>query len=114
MKILCPAFALHPIHNSSADILKCFALDKPLTSEQAEFLNWHHDVLSNPELRPILDYYRKQTKSNENRYHAPFLQSHEEMNGGAVESLKKTSSTLFETKKQPGKYSLNPQTIFAI
>lgn len=81
-----PQLILQPIHNSSADILKSFALGRPLNCEQIHFLNWHQKELSNMLIDPLLKYYLK-LKAD----HRPssFLLPCEEINTHSIASLKK-------------------------
>src|SRR2546426_527597 len=80
------SFILHPIHSSSADILKRFTTGEPLTPDQLRFLEWHQRELSNSTYDPILNYYLKKRKKP---LKAEFLLPHEEMNFEAIQDLKK-------------------------
>lgn len=48
---------LQPVHNTSTDILRCFALGKPISSDQRNFLEWHQKQLSSPLFDPVYKYY---------------------------------------------------------
>lgn len=93
-----PTLILHPIHNSSADILKTFALGQPLSPEQLNFLAWHQDALSNGFYDPILNYYLKSYRQKRQKIATSFLLPHEEMNREAIELLKKRIQMLLKDK----------------
>src|SRR3990167_10243984 len=81
---------LQPIHNSSADILQCFAGGKPLSSAQMQFLEWHQKQLSSAEFDPVLKYYIEYYKKHHQKnYQATFLLPHEELNFEDIQRLKK-------------------------
>src|SRR3990167_990292 len=80
---------LQPIHNSSADILQCFAGGKPLSSAQIQFLDWHHKQLSSAEFDPVLKYYLEYYKKHQKTFQTTFLLPHEEINFENIQLLKK-------------------------
>lgn len=92
-----PIYQLHPIHNSSADILKNFATGKPLSAEQLNFLDWHEKELSNEVYDPIIRYYLDSIKRHALK--ATFLLPHEIINYESIKSLKeRILATLREGK----------------
>lgn len=80
-----PTLVLQPIHNSSADILRCFADGKPLSSDQLNFLAWHEHELSSSALDPLIKYY---IESEKRKRHASFLLPHEKINAEDIKKLK--------------------------
>ncbi len=84
-----PTLILHPLHRSTADIVKCFALGKPLTPDQTNYLDWHQMQLSDPQFDPILKYYLKSRYDRQRDFHTSFLLPHEKMNKESIELLKK-------------------------
>ena len=101
MDMIRPALLLQlqPIHSSSADILRCFAEDKPLTAEQVEFLDWHQYMLNHPDMDPLLQYYLKSHAKLRGVRHASFLLPHEIMNLDAIELLKKRIRLFLKEKR---------------
>lgn len=83
-----PHLLLQPIHNSSADILKCFMDDRPLSSDQLQFLDWHQKQLSNEKFDPVLQYYLKLNKTRPRQFQGTFLLPDEIMNFEAIQKLK--------------------------
>lgn len=97
MSVLQPTYTLHPIHASSADILKSFATGKPLSAEQINFLDWHEKELSGEVYDPVIRYYLDSVKRKTLR--TSFLLPHEIMNYDAIQDLKlRIQSTLREGK----------------
>jgi hypothetical protein len=92
-----PTLILQPIHQSSADILKCFAIGKPLSSEQINFLEWHQHQLSSAEFDPIYKYYINSIKKK-NKLAASFLLPSEELNAETIRLLKKRLSLFLQKK----------------
>lgn len=91
MHLVCdmrPTLILQPVHNSSADILRCFAQGKPLSGNQLNFLDWHEKQLSSHTFDPVLKYYL-QSNRKKFRYHSSFLLPHEILNKAAIEAFKK-------------------------
>ena len=101
-----PKLLLQPIHNSSADIIKTFALGKPLTPDQLHFLEWNEKKLSNAALDPVLDYYLKKQIQNR-KFQTSFLVPHEEMNYDAIELLKKRLKLSLKNKSEHAVIQLN-------
>ena len=91
-----PTLILQPIHNSSADILKCFAIGKPLSPEQVNYLDWHQQELSSFSLDPVLQYYLKAIRDHRHKYMSSFLIPHEELNLQDVQKLKKRIQSLLQ------------------
>lgn len=90
---------LEPIHNTSADLLRCFANGKPLTPEQINFLDWHSTELSNPKLDPVLKYYLETLrKKREQRFKTSFLVPHEQINKEDIQKLKKRLQIFLKEK----------------
>lgn len=81
-----PTLSLHPIHASSAEILKCFATGKPLSAEQINFLDWHAKELSNENYDPIVRYYLDSEKRKTKK--TSFLLRYEIINSDAINDLK--------------------------
>ena len=88
MKSIHPTHVLQPVGNSSTEILRTFALDKPLSADQINFLDFHQKQLSSKEFDPVLRYYL-QRYTGENKYHTSFLLPHEIVNHEAIKLLKK-------------------------
>lgn len=94
-----PTLILQPIHNSSSDILKTFAMGKPLSPEQRHYLEWHDKQLSSHEFDPILKYYIESYKKHYGQYQASFLLPHEVMNFEDVQRLKKRIALFLRENK---------------
>lgn len=88
MQINRPTFILQPVGDSSTEILRTFAHDKPLNPEQINFLNFHQKQLSSKEFDPILRYYL-QRYTGDNKFHTSFLLTHEIINHESIKQLKK-------------------------
>lgn len=96
-----PVLILQPIHNSSADIMKCFGYGKPLSADQLNFLHRYQKQLSSKEFDPIIKYYLQSIKTHKDKYHASFLLPHEILNFESIEKFKKRLSLfLRENAKQ--------------
>src|SRR3990167_1622086 len=83
------ALILQQIHNSSADILRCFSMGKPLSSEQLHLLDWHQKQLSHASFDPVLKYYLERSKKQQKQYKTTFLLPHEEFKPDDILPLKK-------------------------
>lgn len=94
-----PSLLLQPIHNSSADILRCFAEDKPISNEQLNFLYWHQAQLTNANFDPVLHYFLSSIKRKEQKFRKGFLLHHEILNFDAIEALKKRLRETLQTPK---------------
>lgn len=94
-----PTLVLQPIHNSSADMLRCFAEGKPLSTDQMNFLEWHEVELSSAALDPLIKYYLEAQKRRR-KHMGNFLLPHEELN---FEDIKKLKDRIHATLKD--KYS---------
>jgi hypothetical protein len=92
-----PQIILQPIHNSSADILKCFALGKPLSSDQLNFIDWHQKQLSSPEFDPVYKYYIESAKKKHTSSMS-FLLHSEELTAESSKQLKRRLSLLLQQK----------------
>ncbi|MCE3237341.1 MAG: hypothetical protein K0R24_322 [Gammaproteobacteria bacterium] len=95
-----PTLILHPLHHTTADIVKRFTLGKPLTPDQINFLDWHQAQLSNPEFDPVLKYYLKSRNDHENHFHTSFLLPHEKMNREAIALLKKRLAIMLKANSE--------------
>lgn len=93
-----PTIVLQPIHNSSSDILRCFAIGKPLNSDQMNFLAWHEYELSSNTLDPIIQYYITYLKKRKNKCYNNFLLPHEEMNLENIKKLKERIQLFIKEK----------------
>lgn len=102
-----PNLILQPIHNSSTDILKCFANGKPLSSDQTHFLEWHQKQLSGAEFDPVLKYYLQLNKSHPHKYQGTFLLPHEIINFEAIKKLKERIQLFLKQKAKNVSISLN-------
>lgn len=91
---------LQPIHPNSTDILRCFALGKPLSSEQQNFLEWHQQQLSSAEFDPVLKYYIESNKKRRKKYQTTFLLPHEELNKEDIQRLKKRIKIFLQNKNR--------------
>ncbi len=100
MKQTRPTLILHPLHHTTADIVRCFTLGKPLTPDQVNFLDWHQAQLSNPEFDPILKYYLKSRSDHQNNLHASFLLPHEKMNRESIALLKKRLAIMLQANPE--------------
>ena len=99
-----PALILQPIHDSSADILRSFALSKPLTNEQLNLLNWHQKQLSNTSFDPVLKYYLEYTKKHPNKANPTFLLPHTEFQPSDIPLLKNRINLFLN--KNPGRVAI--------
>jgi len=91
-----PTLILQPLHHTTADIVKCFTLSKPLTPDQVNFLDWHQMQLSDPQFDPILKYYLKSRGDYQNNLHTSFLLPHEKMNRESIALLKKRLAVMLQ------------------
>jgi hypothetical protein len=83
-----PILILQPFQNNSADILRCFAEGKPLSSDQRNYLDWHQKQLSSPEFDPVYKYYIESIK-REHRESSSFLMPTDVFNFASVQQFKK-------------------------
>jgi hypothetical protein len=105
-----PHLILQPAHNSSADILKCFADGKPISADAVNYLDLHQRNLSSPEFDPVLNFYLHAHKTQPHKYQGTFLLHHEFINFEAFQELKKRIKLFLEQKKSPSiSITLNPQ-----
>lgn len=95
-----PALILHPLHESTAEIVKCFMLAKPLTPDQVNFLDWHQHQLSHPDFDPILRYYLKKRNARSQKLHTSFLLPHEKLNQKDVTRFKKRLALMLSAKPE--------------
>ncbi|TAK76527.1 MAG: hypothetical protein EPO11_04130 [Gammaproteobacteria bacterium] len=95
-----PTLILQPIHQSSADILRCFSAGKPLTANQLNFLDWHQEQLSSKEFDPVLKYYLESTRLHQQQHRTTFLLHHEILNAEAIQQLKKRITLFLQEKAQ--------------
>lgn len=100
MATLRPTLILHPLHDSTADIVKCFMLGKPLTPDQANFLDWHKKQLSNPQFDPILKYYLKSRHAYKNEVHTSFLLPQEKMTPESIALFRKRLAVMLQANPQ--------------
>lgn len=94
-----PTLVLHPLHETTSEIAKRFALGKPLTPDQTNYLDWHQKELSHPDFDPILKYYLKSRHKNQNNIHTSFLLRHEIINREAIDLLKKRIAIMIHENK---------------
>lgn len=92
-----PHLILQPIHNSTADILKCFTLGMPLTSDQINFVARHQQQLSSPEFDLIYKYYIESAKKK-HKASAAFLLSSEDLTPESVKQFKKRINLFLQNK----------------
>ena len=92
-----PTLILQPTHNSSADILKCLSIGKPLSCDQMNFLAWHQAQLSSPDFDPVYKYYIDSTK-HKHKFDTSFLLPSEELNAEAILQLKKRLQLFLKQK----------------
>jgi hypothetical protein len=95
-----PTITLQPTHNSSADMLRCFASGTPLSPEQLNFLEWHEHELSNQLLDPVIRYYLESLKKRKRDYRTSFLLPHEIINRESIQQLKKRIDIFLKEKKR--------------
>jgi hypothetical protein len=91
-----PTLLLHPLHPSTAEIVKCFLLNKPLTPDQKNYLDWHQAQLSSVHFDPILKYYLEKRSDYHNDFHTSFLLPHEKINRESIAFLKKRIAILLQ------------------
>lgn len=91
-----PTLVFQPIHNSSADMLRCFSEGKPLSTDQLHFLAWHEKELSSAALDPLIEYYIGSEKRR--KYHANFLLQHEQLNQEDIKKLKERIRAILKDK----------------
>ncbi|GEM_PF-1585694 len=91
-----PTLILHPLHQSTADIVHRFTLGKPLSPDQMNYIDWHQIELSDPQFDSILKYYLKSRSSHAAHLHTSFLLPHEIMNKESIELLKKRIAILLK------------------
>ena len=94
-----PTLILHPMHRTTADIMHCFALGKPLSPDQTNYLAWHQTELSNAQFDPILKYYLKALRHPHHDFHTSFLLPHEVLNRESIELLKKRIAIMLKDNK---------------
>lgn len=94
-----PTLLLQPIHKNSTDILRAFALQKPLSPAQVNFLDWHQKELSSQSFDPIIKYYIHAQHSKRHQLNASFLLPHEIINDEAIKQLKKRLIAMLMQKK---------------
>lgn len=78
---------LQPIHNSTADILKCFIQGKPLTPDQLNLLYLHQAELSNLG-NDLLNYYLKNIREKRANYQNIFLLKDETINRETIVAIR--------------------------
>ncbi len=99
ISIAFPSLVLQPLTYSTADIVKCFVLGKPLSPDQINYLDWHRGELSNVKFEPILKYYLKPPKDSDHDFYSSILLPHEIMNRETVTLLKKRIDTMIKESK---------------
>lgn len=100
---------LQPIHSSTSDILRCFVLAKPLSSEQRNFLARHQKLLSSPEFDTVLKYYLQADKKNE--LNATSLVPKETFTPVSIQLLKHRLQTLLANKACRAVVQFTPQQL---
>lgn len=90
-----PTLILQPIHSSSSDIMRCFALAKPLSSDQRNFLEWHQRQLSSAAFDPVYRYYIEAAKKQHAR---SFLLPSDLINVQSLEQFKKRLKLFIQKK----------------
>ena len=108
-----PTLILQPIHNSSANILKTFAIGKPLTTDQISFLEDHQQQLSCEQIDPLLNYYLKESRERRRKFNTTFLLPHEEMNFEAIQLLKKRLLSLLQDNSEHAVVTLTEKQYLA-
>ena len=103
-----PQLLLQPVQNSTADILKCFTLGKPLSCDQINFVAWHQKQLSSAEFDPVYKYYIETAKKRHEQG-STFLLSAKELNADAAKQFKKRLSLLLEKRTSSVHISLTPE-----
>lgn len=67
-----PKLILQPNHSSTTEILKKFAMNKPLNCSELNFMTWHQKKLSSQSFDPVYKYYIESAKKN-SKYNKSFL-----------------------------------------
>lgn len=92
-----PKLILQPIHNTTADILKCFSLGVPLSCDQLNFVASHQHQLSSHEFDPVYQYYIESAK-NKHKNSGSFLLSSELLTTESMKKLKQRLSLFLQKK----------------
>ena len=105
-----PTLILQPVHNSSTDIVKCFALGKPLNAEQLNFINRHQKQLSSQGFDPICRYYLDE-KTLKSKLRHSFLLPFDELNFESLGQFKRRLQFFLTNNNHHVELKLTPEQL---